>query len=98
MKPQLNTNEPAGDPPMMRYNNASGMLHQIFLPVGTYRRALYMLEAEDWDALSQFSLWSDQPALKSVQPVYDELTPTHAQRNEGRSSYLLVMRSAQGNC
>jgi hypothetical protein len=38
------------------------------------QRALELLDAEDWNALSKFPRWSDQPALGGQQP--DLMTST----------------------
>jgi hypothetical protein len=58
----------AGDPPMIQYHDGTGTLLEIFIPSGTYKQAMSLIEEQDWEALSQFPRWSDQPALESGQP------------------------------
>jgi hypothetical protein len=55
-------------PPMLAYLDASGNLHEIFISPGRYAKAVELLNAEDWDALSEFPRWSDQPPLGPRQP------------------------------
>ena len=58
----------APHPPKLAYLDASGNLHEIFISPGRYAKAVELLDAEDWDALSEFPRWSDQPPLGPRQP------------------------------
>ena len=58
----------APHPPKLAYLDASGNLHEIFISPGRYAKAVELLDAEDWDALSEFPRWSDQPPLSPRQP------------------------------
>lgn len=48
---------------MFAYFDASGNLHEIFIGPGRYAKAVELLDAKDWEALSEFPRWSDQPPL-----------------------------------
>jgi hypothetical protein len=70
--PKASTSQPvstdAPHPPMLAYLDASGNPHEIFISPGRYAKAVELLNAEDWDALSEFPRWSDQLPLGGRQP------------------------------
>jgi hypothetical protein len=63
--------------PLLRYEDGAGQLREIYVAPGKYKEAVKLLDAEDWEPLSHFPRWSDQPPLAPCQP--NVLSYTNAQ-------------------
>ncbi|KAE8550681.1 hypothetical protein TMatcc_008729 [Talaromyces marneffei ATCC 18224] len=47
-------------PNKLVFFNESGERHEIYLPKGTFQRALDLLKAKNWDELSKFPVYTGQ--------------------------------------
>ena len=54
-------------PPMLSYVDNNDHRHEIYIAPSRWNQANDLLDNENWDALSQFPPWNDQPALSPRQ-------------------------------
>ncbi|KAK5213928.1 hypothetical protein LTR41_000120 [Exophiala xenobiotica] len=85
----------APPPPMLSYEDGSGTLREIFVPSSRYEEAVRLLEKQDWKALSEFSPWSDCPALPPRDPDSMTYTPKGSEGDGKRRTIYLPQGTAE---
>ena len=79
-------------PPMLSYVDNNNHRHEIYIAPGHWNQANDLLDNENWDALSQFPPWSDQPALS---PRQTNVLNYIDRRNRAEKSIFLPQDTAE---
>jgi hypothetical protein len=80
---------------MLSYEDGNGTLREIFVPSSRYEEAVRLLEKQDWKALSEFSPWSDCPALPPRYPGSMTYTPKGSEGDGKRRTVYLPQGTAE---